>query len=56
MKRLLSYLLAFILLPVPFAVARGEEGPEILKSETISTPCWRTARPRFGGIPGRLIT
>ena len=32
MKRLLSFLLVFALLLVPFAVARGEEGPEILKS------------------------
>lgn len=32
MKRLLSFLLAFILLPVPFAAARGEKEPEIFTS------------------------
>ena len=32
LKKLLSFLLVFALLLVPFAVARGEEGPEILKS------------------------
>ena len=32
MKKLLSFLLVFAVLLVPFTAARGEEGPEILKS------------------------